>query len=77
MREGTITHDGNKDLTRHLGNARRQDLSQRDEQGKAIWLIRKERPDSPHKIDLAMAAVSELGSPHGCDRGGREDRECV
>ena len=57
MREGTISHDGSKDLTRHLGNSKRQDLSQRDEQGKATWLIRKERPDSPHKIDLAMAAV--------------------
>jgi hypothetical protein len=57
IREGTISHDGSKDLARHLGNARRQDLAQRDDQGKALWLIRKERPDSPHKIDLAMAAV--------------------
>jgi hypothetical protein len=55
--EGTISHDGSKELARHLGNARRGELPQRDEQGKAIWLIRKERPDSPHKIDLAMAAV--------------------
>ena len=29
----------------------------RDEQGKPLWLIQKERPDSPHKIDLAMAGV--------------------
>lgn len=57
MREGLISHDGNKDLTRHLGNARRQDLPQRDEQGKALWLIRKERHDSPHKIDAGMAAI--------------------
>jgi hypothetical protein len=57
IREGTISHDGSPDLTRHLGNARRQDLPQRDEQGKAQWLIRKARPDSPFKIDLAMAAV--------------------
>ena len=41
IRERMITHDGSKDLTRHLGNARRQDLPQRDEQGKALWLIRK------------------------------------
>ena len=57
LREGTICHDGDKDLTRHIGNSKRQDFSQRDEQGKAQWLIRKERPDSPHKIDLAMAAI--------------------
>lgn len=56
--EGAIGHDGSKDLTRHLGNARRQDLKgQVDEQGKPLWLIRKERSDSPHKIDAAMASV--------------------
>jgi phage terminase large subunit-like protein len=57
MREGAMSHDGNAHLTRHLGNARKQELPMRDEQGKALWLIRKERPDSPHKIDLAMASV--------------------
>jgi phage terminase large subunit-like protein len=58
IREATITHDGDKRLTRHIGNARRKDLpGERDEQGKALWLIQKDRPDSPHKIDLAMAAV--------------------
>lgn len=57
IREGTIRHDGDARFTRHVGNARRAELPQRDEQGKALWLIRKERPDSPHKIDLAMAAV--------------------
>jgi phage terminase large subunit-like protein len=54
---GTLSHDGHADLTRHIGNARRDNLHQRDEQGKALWLIRKDRPDSPHKIDLAMAAI--------------------
>lgn len=57
IKEGTLTHDGHKVLERHLGNARRAELPQRDEQGKAMWLIRKERHDSPHKIDAAMAAV--------------------
>jgi hypothetical protein len=53
-----LSHDGDKRLQRHLGNARKEDLpGWRDEQGKALWLIRKERPDSPHKMDLAMAAV--------------------
>lgn len=52
-----ISHDGNEDLLRHIGNAHRHNLPQRDEEGKALWLIRKERHDSPYKIDLAMAAV--------------------
>lgn len=58
IKEGTISHDGDKRLTRHIGNCRRQDLpGEVDEQGKPLWLIRKERPDSPHKIDAAMSSV--------------------
>jgi phage terminase large subunit-like protein len=57
MREGLLHHDGDPKLTRHLGNARRKDLPERDEQGQPFWLIQKARPDSPQKIDLAMAAV--------------------
>jgi phage terminase large subunit-like protein len=57
MRSAAVSHDGDARLRRHLGNSRRQDLVERDEQGKPLWLIRKDRPDSPHKIDLAMAAV--------------------
>jgi phage terminase large subunit-like protein len=57
IKEGAISHDGNRDLVRHIGNARRHEIPQRDEEGRAMWLISKQRPDSPHKIDLAMAAV--------------------
>lgn len=57
IRSGDITHDGNKDLKRHISNAVRHDLPQLDEQGRPLYLIRKERSDSPNKIDAAMAAV--------------------
>lgn len=57
IREGLISHDGHPDMVRHLANARRQDLHQRDEQGQPVWLIRKDRADSPAKIDCAMAAI--------------------
>lgn len=57
IREGRLSHDGNKDLARHIGNSRRKDLGEKSEDGQRLWLIQKERPDSPHKIDLAMAAV--------------------
>lgn len=55
MKAGTVTHGGDKRFERHIGNARRRFLPQYDEQGKPLWVIQKERPDSPHKIDLAMA----------------------
>lgn len=57
MKSADISHDGDPRLTRHLGNSRRQDLPECDEQGQPLWLIVKERWDSPQKIDLAMAAV--------------------
>lgn len=58
IKTGTLSHEGHKDVTRHIGNARRDELKgYRDEQGKPLCLIRKERPDSPHKIDAAMASV--------------------
>lgn len=58
IREGTISHDGDARLIRHLGNSRKQELQgQKDEQGRGLWLIRKDRPDSLQKIDLAMASV--------------------
>jgi hypothetical protein len=56
--EGLISHDGDGNLTRHIGNARKDDSAHMvDEQGKPLWTIRKERPDSPLKIDAAMAAI--------------------
>ncbi len=57
MASKDISHDGSPVLERHIANSYRHDLPQRDEEGKALWLIRKERHDSPHKIDVAMAAV--------------------
>ena len=58
IKGGDISHDGNSDLARHLGNSVRRNLPQKDEDtGKFLWLISKERPDSPNKIDLAMASV--------------------
>lgn len=58
IKEGQLSHDGSPDLERHIGNSRRRDLRQVDDQTlKPLWLIQKERPDSPNKIDLAMAAV--------------------
>jgi hypothetical protein len=57
IREKSFSHDGNATLTRHVGNAHRHDLPQRDDENRPLWLIRKERPDSPLKIDAAMASV--------------------
>jgi len=58
MKQSQISHDGSPDFTRHIGNARKDESSHLfDEEGKKLWTIRKERPDSPNKIDAAMAAI--------------------
>lgn len=57
IKTGGLSHGGDSRLKRHIANSRKHNILERDEQGKALWLIRKERPDSPYKIDLAMAAV--------------------
>lgn len=74
MREGLISHSGHQGLTRHLGNARRREIEhQRDEMNRPFWLIQKERPDSPHKIDLAMAAVLSWEARRDAIEAGARD----
>lgn len=39
----------------HMANAYRKKIPSRDEEDLELWVIRKDRPDSPDKIDLDMA----------------------
>lgn len=55
--EGEISHSGDEDLSRHIGNAHKLEINDKDDDGIPLWLIQKERSGSPFKIDLAMAAV--------------------
>lgn len=58
IKDRTVCHSGDNRYERHLGNARKVDIpGMRDERGKPLFLIAKERPDSPHKMDLAMAGT--------------------
>jgi phage terminase large subunit-like protein len=55
--DGSISHDGNEMLSRHIGNAHKRSIEQRDDQNQPLWTIQKDRKDSPFKIDAAMAAI--------------------
>jgi phage terminase large subunit-like protein len=57
MRSGEVTHSGDERLTEHVGNAHRRDIRMTDDEGQPLWLIQKERRDSPFKIDHAMAGL--------------------
>lgn len=54
---GEISHAEDAQFSAHVGNAHRRSVGLVDEDGKNLWVIQKERADSPHKIDAAMAAI--------------------
>lgn len=55
MTAGELSHDGDPAFMAHIGNAHKRYLNQRDEDGAPMWVIQKERSNSPHKIDAAQA----------------------
>jgi hypothetical protein len=55
MTTGELTHDGNADMARHIGNAFQRDTNVKDDTGKPMWTVKKERDKSPLKIDAAVA----------------------
>lgn len=50
-----LSHSGDERFTRHIGNAFKKMLDIRDDKGERMHVIQKERKDSPHKMDAAMA----------------------
>ena len=55
IRAGDVPNDGDKVMTSHIGNSQRLSLNMKDDDDQPLWLIRKDRPRSPKKIDAAMA----------------------
>lgn len=54
---GDFTHNGDETFVEHIANARRRNLKLRGDDGQPLWIIEKEHPDSPKKMDGAMAGV--------------------
>lgn len=52
---GETSNDGDEDFWQHIGHAQKRDTNFLDDEGKPLWVMSKDRPDSPRKIDLAMA----------------------
>ncbi len=55
MLDGSVSHDGDELMAEHIGNAVKKYLPSRNDEDERLWVIEKERHDSPKKIDLAMA----------------------
>lgn len=54
MEDGSLTHEDDADFARHVSNAHRKDIGA-DDEGNVLFVIVKERPGSPLKIDFAVA----------------------
>lgn len=52
-----LSHNGDPVFTRHIGNAHKMLLGSRDEKGERLWVVQKERKDSPNKMDAAPAGI--------------------
>ncbi|HLF79634.1 MAG TPA: terminase [Dehalococcoidia bacterium] len=56
MINAVVSHDGSAAFARHIANACKQETNVRNEDsGDFMWIIRKDRKDSPFKIDAAVA----------------------
>jgi phage terminase large subunit-like protein len=75
IQSGDLSHDGAPVLAQHIGNAHRRPSSARDAEGRPLWVLAKERPDSPHKIDAAMAAVLSWEARTDAIRAGVGERK--
>lgn len=61
MTQGDLSHCPVTDdlcglFSEHIGNATRRETGYKDDGGN-LWIVEKERPGSPHKIDSAVAAA--------------------
>lgn len=54
---GDVSHDGDPTMAKHIRNSRKMPLNVRDDKGMKMHSIRKDRSNSPHKIDGAMAGA--------------------
>lgn len=50
-----VSHDGDAVFAKHMGHARRQKLSVKDDKGRPMFTMSKDGQDSPDKMDAAMA----------------------
>lgn len=55
QKAGDLSHNGDVTFTAHMGNAKRRTVNVYDDDHRPMWGVSKEAPNSPLKIDAAMA----------------------
>lgn len=75
MKAHELTHDGDPRMATHIGNAWRHELTMVDDQGKRLWVVRKERQDSPKKIDAVIAGCLSWEARRDCIAAGMAKKQ--
>ena len=57
INSGTISHNGDETFAQHIKNAVRWPVAVRDDDGRKLHVIGKDRQGSPNKIDAAAAGA--------------------
>jgi hypothetical protein len=71
VRTAALTHDGNPTMASHVKNAVRKKLQMYDDDSKPLYVIYKDRPGSPRKIDLGAAGVLSWEAFGDCVAAGK------
>jgi phage terminase large subunit-like protein len=70
--QGELSHDGDSRLARHVANAHRLYVRLRTDDGeRRPFVLQKERPHSPRKIDAAVASVLALAARNDAIAAGK------
>ncbi len=72
---GAVTHDGDPRFAAAMANAHKHMQQFRDDDGNPMWVIQKERPDSPLKIDAAVAGSLSWEARGAAIAAGVRNRE--
>lgn len=70
---GTLSHDGDPVFARHVKNATRRPTKMHDDDGVPLYVIGKDRPGSPRKIDAAAAGVLSWEARQDCIAAGQAE----
>lgn len=70
---GQLSHDGDPRFTAALANSHKHMQEFRDDDQERMWTIQKERPDSPLKIDAAIAGALSHEAAAACVAAGASE----
>lgn len=71
---GDMTHNGDPLFTKHIRQAKKQKVNVFDDKRRQLYVLAKDRPDSPRKMDAAAAATISWEARGDCIAAGSPRR---